>query len=591
MATSSCTPDRPSGNRHELRLCIQNDEGIEEKIKLDSIVDAENAAKERRRKQNRIAQRKHRRRKAEQRLSEMSKSPDLRTSPHAGPCCSCVTRRLEITPPEDYNRSFISITSPNSSYGALTPSAISDYERSQTLSAEIPNPWTPFWQTTSPLFDTDANVLPSGDTLDNHSHSPIPSSASLDVQPFQDSQSSPSALSYDASISLISRPKSNCLSPESHLGGQFPLHLAARGGFMGIIGLLVSRGARLDAKDTYGRTALHYAAEAGHLEAVGLIDVAMLVFGYHLPITKALIDDGDSLTLQIFSPISLKLIYITASSVSLYTNCNKFNMVFFVPKDNLDVLTCYLLADLSSDELQAFKSAFELGNNARFDPRLHIKIVRPPEDYIGKSHEYIRRKEDEAGREEKFLILDDEAVKKNAVWYISWFADEEHIEWKQAESTDVLWKMLIRTDKLSLVWVNYSIGNMSLQEDLGNCGVKFPVKAGFEQPKVYDLDMDMQKDQYRQPVWVRAEPSEYEINKGGEVMGDYIAPPNTYARLKNGVAEAVGVINDWTMFQPTGPFRMSDGTKKEFPEGTMVLQLKWNPDFPWPPYKWPEGSL
>ncbi|KAK0755638.1 hypothetical protein N5P37_011881 [Trichoderma harzianum] len=271
MATSSCTPERPSGNRHELRLCIQNDEGIEEKIKLDSIVDAENAAKERRRKQNRIAQRKHRRRKAEQRLSEMSKSPDLRTSPHAGPCCSCVTRRLEITPPEDYNRSFISVTSPNSSYGALTPSAISDYERSQTLSAEIPNPWTPFWPAASPLFDTDANVLPSGDTLDNHSHSPIPSSATLDVQPFQDSQSSPSALSYDASISLISRPKSNCLSPESHLGGQFPLHLAARGGFMGIIGLLVSRGARLDAKDTYGRTALHYAAEAGHLEAVGML--------------------------------------------------------------------------------------------------------------------------------------------------------------------------------------------------------------------------------------------------------------------------------------------------------------------------------
>ncbi|KAJ4854365.1 uncharacterized protein T069G_11344 [Trichoderma breve] len=266
-------------------------------------------------------------------------------------------------------------------------------------------------------------------------------------------------------------------------------------------------------------------------------------------------------------------------------------MVFFVPHDNLDVLTCYLLADISSDELQAFKSAFELGNNARFDPRLHIKIVRPPEDYIGKSHEYIRRKEDEAGREEKFLILDDEAVKKNAVWYISWFADEEHIEWKQAESTDVLWKMLIRTDKLSLVYVNYSIGNMSLQEDLDNCGVKFPVKAGFEQPKVYDFDMDMQKDQYRQPVWVRAEPGEYEINKGGEVMGDYIAPPNMYARLKDGVAEAVGVINDWTMFQPTGPFRMSDGTKKEFPEGTMVLQLKWNPDFAWPPYKWPEGSL
>ncbi|UKZ53110.1 hypothetical protein TrVGV298_006898 [Trichoderma virens] len=271
MATSSCTPDRPSGNRHELRLSIQNVEGIEEKIKLDSIVDAENAAKERRRKQNRIAQRKHRRRKAEQRLSAMSKSPDMRTSLHTGPCCNCVTRRPEITAPEDYNQSFMSITSPNSSYGPLTPSAISDYERSQTLSAELPNQWTPFWPATSPLFDADANVLPSGDTLDSHSHSPIPSSASLDVPPFQDSQSPASALSYDAPISLISRPKSNSLSPEGHLGGQFPLHLAARGGFMGIIGLLISRGARLDAKDTCGRTALHHAAEAGHLEAVGML--------------------------------------------------------------------------------------------------------------------------------------------------------------------------------------------------------------------------------------------------------------------------------------------------------------------------------
>ncbi|KAL7935787.1 hypothetical protein V8C35DRAFT_262076 [Trichoderma chlorosporum] len=271
MATSSCIPDRPSGHRHELRVSIRNDQGIEERIKLDSIVDAENAAKERRRKQNRIAQRKHRRRKAEQRLSEMSKSPDVRVSPHPGPCCSCMARRPTITLPEDYNQSFISITSPNSSYGPLTPSAISDYDRSQTLSAEIPNHWNPFWPATSPLFDADANVLPSGDTLDSHRHSPIPSSASLDVQPFQDSQSPASALPYDASISLLSRPKTNSLSPEGHIGGQFPLHLAARGGFMGIISLLVSRGARLDAEDTFGRTALHYAAEAGHLEAVGML--------------------------------------------------------------------------------------------------------------------------------------------------------------------------------------------------------------------------------------------------------------------------------------------------------------------------------
>ncbi|EHK19713.1 uncharacterized protein TRIVIDRAFT_181465 [Trichoderma virens Gv29-8] len=266
-------------------------------------------------------------------------------------------------------------------------------------------------------------------------------------------------------------------------------------------------------------------------------------------------------------------------------------MVFLVPHDDLPTLTCYLLANISSDELQAFKSAFELGNRARFDPILHVKIVRPPEDYIGKSHEYIRRKEDEAGREGKFLILDDRAVENNAVWYISYFADQEYVNWKQAESTDVLWKILIRTDKLASVYANYSIGNMSLEENLGNCGVRYPVKPGFEQPKVLDYETDMQKDQYRSPAWIRAEPGEYEFNKGGEELGDYIAPPNSYARLKDGVAETVGVINDWVNYYESGPFPMSDGTEKQFPEGTMVLQLKWDPDFAWPAYKWPEGSL
>ncbi|KAK1241874.1 hypothetical protein MKX07_007697 [Trichoderma sp. CBMAI-0711] len=206
MTTSSYTPDGTPLARHELKLAIHNNEGVEEKtIRLDSIVDAEDAAKERRRKQNRIAQRKHRRRKAEQRLSAMSKSPDIRVSPlHSGPCCCCVTRRPEAAPPpEDYSRSFISITSPNpsSSYGPLTPSVVSDYDSRQTLSA---SQWTPFWSAASPLFDGNpSSVLPSGgESLDNHSHSPIPSTASLDIPPFQDSHSPASALSYDASISL-----------------------------------------------------------------------------------------------------------------------------------------------------------------------------------------------------------------------------------------------------------------------------------------------------------------------------------------------------------------------------------------------------
>lgn len=266
-------------------------------------------------------------------------------------------------------------------------------------------------------------------------------------------------------------------------------------------------------------------------------------------------------------------------------------MVFHRFEPQLDVVTCYLLVDISEEQLQAFKAAFELGNFARFSPILRIKIVRPPEDYIGKSHEYIRRKEDEAGREEPFLILDDRAVKNDAVWYIKCFADEDSVA-ECAENTNVLWKILIRTDKLPLTYANYDIVNMTIEEDLGNCGVDYPVKEGYEQPEIHDFDdMDMQKMQYQQPTWVRAEPHEFEYNEGGEKFGDYVAPPKTMARLKDEVAEAAGVLNNWVKPHPAGPLQMANGKMKEFPEGTMVLQLKLNPDFPWPPFKWPEGSL
>lgn len=266
-------------------------------------------------------------------------------------------------------------------------------------------------------------------------------------------------------------------------------------------------------------------------------------------------------------------------------------MVWQAPTGNLEVLPCYLLADISQDQLQAFKAAFELGNFSRFSPALKIKIVRPPEDYIGQSHEYIRRKEDEAGRERPFLILDDKAMENDAVWYISYFADDEPPEDQWAVSTAVLWKILIRTDKLAMVYTNYSIGNTSLQEQLGNCGVDFPAKEGYEQTKVMDFEMDMHKEQYSQLTWARAEPHEYEFNKGGEKFGDYTASPNEFIRLKEGIAEESGVFNNWVKPYPAGSFRFPDGRKKEFPEGTMVLQLNLNPDFSWPPFKWPEGSL
>ena len=44
-----------------------------------------------------------------------------------------------------------------------------------------------------------------------------------------------------------------------------PLHVAAMKGYNGIVRMLSEKGAKLDAVDDEGRTALHLSAESGHV--------------------------------------------------------------------------------------------------------------------------------------------------------------------------------------------------------------------------------------------------------------------------------------------------------------------------------------
>ncbi|KAK3311551.1 uncharacterized protein B0T15DRAFT_521844 [Chaetomium strumarium] len=266
-------------------------------------------------------------------------------------------------------------------------------------------------------------------------------------------------------------------------------------------------------------------------------------------------------------------------------------MVFIPPRRKIRRLEAYLLEDLSQEELRGVKRAFELGACSRFNPLLELNIQKAPEEYLNQPHSYIRIKETEAGRQGPFVLIDKQAVSKGAVWYIAKFATEDDLEYGQAESTSVLWKILVKIDCLPLTWINYDIGNTSIVEDLGNCGVDYPVKEDFAQPEVYCCGgLDMVKQQYHQPVWVTAVPGEFEESTGDELRKNFLPRPEKLARLKEGVAEDAGLVNQWTIPTKARSVTMPDGSVKEFPEGSVVLQLLWNPDFPWPEYKWPEGS-
>ncbi|KAI1413427.1 hypothetical protein F5Y13DRAFT_29648 [Hypoxylon sp. FL1857] len=266
-------------------------------------------------------------------------------------------------------------------------------------------------------------------------------------------------------------------------------------------------------------------------------------------------------------------------------------MVYLWQSGETPQLNAYLLKDFTDEELASFKKTFEFGTYAPFATMLEL-IIQKQEDYLNKPHSYIRAKENEAGRYDPFVLIDEQALQKGAVWYVAHFADDDEVEDGEAESTSVLWKILVQTDCLPITFVNYDIGNMSIQEDLGNCGVDLPVSEDYEQPEVWGSGgLDIGDFRKSQNAWVTAEPGEFEESTDEDMRKRFMPMPEKVGRLKDDVAKQIGVKTQWTICQKAGPKKLPDGTTKEFPEGSVVLQLKYDPDFPWPPYKWPEGSL
>ncbi|KAI1162526.1 hypothetical protein F5B18DRAFT_623303 [Nemania serpens] len=267
-------------------------------------------------------------------------------------------------------------------------------------------------------------------------------------------------------------------------------------------------------------------------------------------------------------------------------------MVFIPSNIKIPRLNAYLVVELDSDELQSLKRAFEFGTCAPFNPRLELVIKKAPQDYIDKPFGYIRFKENEAGRTKPFVLIDTRLQEQGAVWYVANFASDEDVKDKMAESTSVVWKIPLKTECLPITFVNYDIANKDIREDLGNLGVNFPVKEDYEVEVDCDCGgLDIGRERKSQQVWATAYPDEYEESTDEDLRRNYMPRPKKVARLKEGIADKAGVINRWTIPTEARARKMKDGSMKEFPKGSVVLQLTYNTDFNWPEYKWPEGSL
>ncbi|KAI0427592.1 hypothetical protein F5Y09DRAFT_333258 [Xylaria sp. FL1042] len=235
-------------------------------------------------------------------------------------------------------------------------------------------------------------------------------------------------------------------------------------------------------------------------------------------------------------------------------------------------LNAYLLSSFPEDQLESLKRAFEFGTCAPFHTMLELITQRAPASYEGKNHEHMLREDNAAGRKEPF----------GAVWYVDRFADQYDIEREQAVSTDVLWHILVKTEGLELMFVNYDNYNLNIQEELWHLGVELPAKEGYEIARANYSGVDM--EDLRRMVAdseIIALPGEFEETEDKDIREQFGPMPQKAVRLKENVAKDRG-----------GPPRtLPDEREEEYPKGSVRLVLKYDPNYNWPQYQWPEESL
>lgn len=141
-------------------------------------------------------------------------------------------------------------------------------------------------------------------------------------------------------------------------------------------------------------------------------------------------------------------------------------------------------------------------------------------------------------------------------------------------------------------YVNYDIANTSVAEDLGQVGIQCPIPETFTQSKPWRIGFDHVGKRYINPAYVTATPDEMEESTDPEALSNFAPRPAKVWRLKEELARRECLKSEWTC--GGGEARdttMEDGTVKKWPEGSRMLQVKYDKDVMVPRYKRPEGSL
>ncbi|KAH7069561.1 hypothetical protein BKA63DRAFT_84924 [Paraphoma chrysanthemicola] len=252
-------------------------------------------------------------------------------------------------------------------------------------------------------------------------------------------------------------------------------------------------------------------------------------------------------------------------------------------------LMAILVADLTPTELDEVQNKFGIGANLCNPYPAEELFIHDRREWASHPHANMMRA---MSNIDPLLVIDAQTPQDGGVWYIEGFAESVDVESGQAENTNTLFKLRMKLEDVVISYQNYSVANTSIRDDMDQVGIPSPIPETFAQKTLFTLGIDFINERYTQPTWVTATPDELQVSTENSLRDKFLPRPDKLYRLKQDVAHAHGLKCAWTRGTPAsdecGP---GDEEVVEFPEGSLVLQLDYDPETVVPRYVRPEGSL
>ncbi|KAH7390284.1 hypothetical protein BKA64DRAFT_757450 [Cadophora sp. MPI-SDFR-AT-0126] len=226
-------------------------------------------------------------------------------------------------------------------------------------------------------------------------------------------------------------------------------------------------------------------------------------------------------------------------------------MRFLSQGSPVPILHAFLVSPLSPQALNKVHLDFQLGLYKTQGPADVNLVIHDEPRHYGATAEQLRVVLDAEHPDiDEFLLIDQDVEDSGAIWYVdTWKSDDEEEEVVQHGNERVLWKLRVMTKAVASRWVNYSIGNSSIQEDLSEV-TTFPYDPRAPQTP-YTVATTYELPSFIPPAYIVAGPDEFEEGPGSNL--DVSPPQDRVFRLKESIARQHGLKNNWAIGWASNP--------------------------------------